>query len=257
MSIIKSIQELKLGKTDARPEAVKFKLRNFVDLSTLPKPPKRFGHEDLIEKKSWGMLGNDKFGSCVFSGAAHETMMWTLECGKSTKFDDKSVLSDYSAVTGFDPSNPNTDNGTDMKNAAAYRRDTGIVDAAGIRHKVAAYLSIEAGNLTEHYIAMYLFGAVGIGIQFPNSAMEQFNKNKTWTVIKNSRIVGGHYIPLVAKRRSLQCVTWGQTQAMSIGFFNKYNDESIVFLSEEALVSRKSPEGFDYDGLVKSLNLLK
>lgn len=247
--------ELKLGKKPARPEAVKFKLSSFVDFSKLPKPPAKFGHENLVA--DYQMLGNDNYGDCVFAGAAHETMIWNACAGKKVTFTDKSVLSDYSAVTGFNPADPNTDQGTDMKEAASYRRTTGILDANGNRHKIAAYLSIAPGNLLEHYVAMYLFGAIGIGIQFPSTAMDQFNKHKTWSVVKGSSIEGGHYLPLVAKRKSIQCITWGAVQGMTTGFFGKYNDESIALISEEALVGRKSPEGFDYDKLIQWLNELK
>jgi len=250
------MEDLKLGKTPAR-KLVKFKLRDFVDFSQLPKPPNNFGHENLIERKSWGMLGNDVAGCCVFAGAAHETMMWNLECGKKVLFDDKSVLSDYSAVTGYNGTDA-SDQGTDMKTAAAYRLNTGVIDASGTRHKIGAYLDIDPGNLLEHYVAMYLFGAVGIGIRFPASAMDQFKLGRVWKVIPGgSPIEGGHYLPLVAKRNFLQCVTWGQVQPMTNLFFTTYNDESIAMISEGALINRKSPEGFDYDKLVEYLNALK
>jgi hypothetical protein len=250
-------KQLKLGKTPAR-NLVSFKLSQFADFSQLPKPPKRFGHETPFAPKAWGMLGNDNYGDCVFAGAAHETMLWNKECGKDVVFNESAVLSDYSAVTGFDPNDPYTDQGTDMKQAASYRRKTGIVDANGVRHKIAAYLSIDPGNIQEHYVALYLFGAVGIGILFPGSAMDQFNKGKTWSVVRGTPTPNeGHYIPLVAKRYHLECVTWGQVQPMTLGFLSKYNDESVVYLSESMLTDRKSPEGFDYDTLVKYLNQLK
>jgi len=248
---------LKLGKKPARKDSVKFKLKSYIDTSKLPKPPKNFGHADLMGK-NWEMLGNDQFGDCVFAGAAHETMLWNKEAGNQVAFTDKAVLSDYSAVTGFNPSDPNSDNGTDMQEAASYRRKTGVIDSDGKRHQIAAYLAIEPGNLLEHYIAIYLFGAVGIGINFPNSAMDQFNQNKAWKVNSKSPVEGGHYIPLVAKKGNyLYCVTWGRLQAMTLGFFKKYNDESIAYVSLEALKDGKSLEGFDADKLISDLQLLK
>lgn len=250
------MKQFKLGKKPARPHLMKFKLSDFVDYSKLPKPPTVFGHEKIIPQ--WDMLGNDKYGCCVFAGSAHETMMWNKEAGRIVPFNDKAVLSDYSTVTGFNPNDPNSDQGTDMLEAASYRRKVGIVDATGQRHKIAAYLSIKAGDLKEHLVALYLFGAVGIGINFPSSAMEQFDKGKKWSVVRRSPLEGGHYIPLVAKRKEgLVCVTWGKLQPMTLSFFREYNDESVVFLSEERLINRKSSEGFDYDKLVSCLNTLK
>lgn len=223
--------------------------------STIAAPPAS-DTDNLKRFTDWHMLGNDTVGDCVWAGAAHETMMWNKERSLAVAFSSASVLSDYSAVTGFNPKKPNTDQGTDMGDAAAYRRKTGILDAAGLRHTVAGYLAITPGDLTELYIAVYLFGAVGIGIEFPSSAMDQFNAGKPWDVVSHATIEGGHYVPLVAKRTNLVCVTWARTQQMTTKFFGKYNDESVAYVSYEALANNKSPEGFNAAQLLADLQAL-
>lgn len=110
-------------------------------------------------------------------------------------FTDANVLADYAAVTGFDPAKPDTDQGADMQEAAAYRRKTGIVDAQGDRHKIAAYLALEPGNLQHLFLASYLFGAVGIGLQLPASALLQTEQGLAWDVVADTTIAGGHYVP--------------------------------------------------------------
>ncbi|HXH27267.1 MAG TPA: hypothetical protein VNG90_05190 [Candidatus Acidoferrum sp.] len=252
----RATMSLKLGKTPARPGAMQFKLSNYINKAVLPKPPAHFGHEQLIGSHAWQLLGNDQYGDCVWAGAAHETMMWNMEAGHAVTFSEQSVLGDYSKVTGFKPTDPSTDQGTDMQVAASYRRKTGIEDANGHRHKVAAYLAITPGDLEEHYQAMYLFGAVGIGINVPTTAMDQFRQNKPWDVVPGASIEGGHYIPLVAKRTNLECVTWGQIQPMTVRFFEKYNDESVAYVSLEMLAHNKSPEGFNAAQLQKDLAAL-
>lgn len=177
---------LKLGKKPASNQ-VKFKLSNFIDPSVFPKVPAVFGHENSVV--DWQVLANDSVGDCVIAGGAHETMLWNASCGKKVLFDDKAVLSDYSAITGYNPADPNTDQGTDMKAAASYRRTTGLIDASGNRHKIAAYLAITPGDIKEHYIAMYLFGAIGIGILFPDYAMDQFSQGKAWSVRDRKSVV--------------------------------------------------------------------
>ena len=246
---------LRLGKTPARLGAVTFKLTDY--LTTLPTPPANFGHEGLVS--SWGMLGNDAVGDCVLAGGAHETEMWCDEGGTSAPFTAASVLSDYSAITGYDPSDPSTDKGTDMQAAASYRRKTGLLDANGNRHKVGAYLSITPGNVHEHLTALYLFGAVGVGLTLPESAMTQFGKGLYWSYNSRSPVAGGHYVPLVAKRGThLVCVTWGRLQSMTQRFFSACNDESIVYLSPEMLNGQgKSPEGFNLAQLNADLAALK
>lgn len=248
---------MKLGKLPARKDAVKLKLRDYLDTTVLPKPPKDFGHEDLVPGP-WQMLGNDAYGDCVLAGAAHETMLWNAEAGATVPFDDASVLKNYSAITGFNPNDPSSDQGTDMQAAASYRRKTGIIDAKGKRHQVAAYLAITPGDVQEHLIALYLFGAVGIGIRFPGYAMDQFNAGKPWTRRLLYKIEGGHYICCVARRNGrFTAVTWGREQQMTDAFFKKFNDESIAYVSLEALKDGKSLEGFNSQQLLADLGALK
>jgi hypothetical protein len=248
---------LRLGKRPARPGAIKLKLRDYINLSVLPAPPAEFGHDGLV-KSPWGMLGNDAAGDCVWAGGAHETMVWNAEAGIVVSFDDTCVLSDYSAVTGYVVGDDSTDQGTDMQTAAAYRKATGLLAADGTRHKVGAYLEIEAGNLEEHLTAAYLFGAVGIGITFPDSAMDQFNAGQPWSVVTGSTIEGGHYVPFLARRAGMfVVVTWAAEQQMQDSFFAANNDESVVYLSSERLKGGKSLDGFDLDQLNADLAALK
>lgn len=245
---------LKLGKTPARLGAVKLKFETYADTSALPKVPKSFGHEGLIA--DWGMLGNDQVGDCVLAGGGHETMMWTKEGGVPVQFSTANTVKDYSRITGYNPADPNTDQGTDMQAAASYRQKMGLADANGKRHKIGAYLALRPGDLNQHLLAAYLFGAVGIGIEFPSSAMDQFNSGKPWSIVRGSKIEGGHYVPVVAHRGNLVVVTWGRTQQMTTTFFKKYNDESVVYLSPEMMVSGKSPEGFDMTSLMSDLQAI-
>lgn len=256
---------MKLGKKPARPGAYSFKLTNYA--ATLPAAPAVFGHTDLISR-GFGMLGNDQYGDCVFAGAAHETMLWTAEAGSEVPFTNKAVLSDYSAVTGFSPNDPNSDQGTDMEEAAKYRRKTGVVDANSRRHTIDAYLelpgvSARGANDPAKLIpaiasAAYEFGAVGIGIEFPSSAMVQFSAGKPWTVVKGSPIEGGHYVPLVGRKANgnFVVITWGALQEVTPDFLATFVDEAIVYVSVEQLKNGKTLEGFDVFALQSDLSVL-
>src|SRR3954453_12473384 len=82
-----------LGKKHTRKDAVKFKLRDFVDIDAIPRPPRTFGHEAGPQKlgSGWGMLGNDNYGCCVWAGAAHETMLWNAAADRKVAFRDVDV----------------------------------------------------------------------------------------------------------------------------------------------------------------------
>ena len=247
---------LKLGKKEYKPSDKDFKYSKYVDLVKLPTYPNVFGHQKMFN--DWGMLGNDTVGDCVFAGADHETMIWTNEGKNPAKFTNTCALSDYSNVTGYNPKDPNTDRGTDVREALTYRRSTGIKDSKGSRHKIGAFLLLDQKNMNHVLTSAYLFSAVGIGLRFPDSAMDQFKQNKPWTVVNGPDPTEGHYVPIVGfDGKYLYCITWGKTQAMSINFFLKYCDEAWAILSKEYLVNNKSPEGFDLKQLEQDLAMLK
>jgi hypothetical protein len=246
----------KLGKTPARRGAVTFKLAKYLVKPELPTPPKVFGHQELVT--AWGVLGNEKFGDCVWAGAAHETMLWNKESNRTVKFSEDAVLKDYSKVTGFKKDDPTTDNGTDMQVAASYRRKTGVLDGNGKRHKVKAYLALSPGNVDQLMLAMYLFGAVGIGFKFPDSAMAQFDAGKPWDVTAGPAPKDGHYVPGLGRdaKGNIVVVTWGKIQLMTPKFYKKYCDEVVAYISEEMLVppAQVTLEGFKLDQLITDLN---
>lgn len=205
-------------------------------------PPQIFTAPNL----SWGMLGNDKYGDCVLAGADHEQMVFANEGGSSVSFTAANALADYGAITGFDPKTGKGDNGTEPRDAMKYRVSTGMIDANGKRHKIDAYMQVDLSQNNEVEKCVYLFDMVGIGIQFPDSAMKQFNAGQPWTVVAGASIEGGHYVPIVGYDETYYyCVTWGQIQKMDKAFYNKYCDEAWVVLSEEMLKGGKTLEGFD------------
>jgi len=226
----------KLGKKPAQEDKRNLRLANYdVDL---PTPTKIFGFGGLYGE--WGMLGNDRYGDCVFAGAAHETMMWNkLRGGVDVAMSTQNVLKDYSDVTGFDPSDPSTDQGTYMLDALKYRQKTGIRDAHGNRHLITAYVELEPGNFDQAIQACYVFGAVGIGILVPDTIWDQWDNGEYWDVVDpNASIDGGHYVPGVGSRNSaarITIVTWGRRWQMTKRFYETYVDEAWVMLSEEQI----------------------
>jgi hypothetical protein len=239
---------LKLGKKPARPGAVKLALKSYLIKPELPKPPDVFSYAKYLSKDI-GLLANDRFGCCVWAGADHETMIWNKYAGIDVLFRDEDCLSDYTAVTGFDPSNPSSDGGTDMQEAASYRRRTGIVDSKGCRHKIGGYASVTAGSIYEHKLATWMFGAVGVGLVLGDPQLDQFERKEPWNGSVGD-YPGGHYVPIVgADGEYLYCVTWGRVHPITYEFFKAHNDESIVYLSEEAILEGNGPSGLALDQL--------
>jgi hypothetical protein len=211
------------------------------------------------------MLGNDQYGDCVFAGGDHETMLIdNLASGGKTgyeavKFKAINALEDYGVVTGFNPKTGAGDNGTDPRDSFKYRQKTGLVDASGKRHKIAAYVAIPVSSIKKVLEGVFIFDAVGIGFEFPGSAMEQFNNGEKWDVVEGAQIEGGHYVPIVGKPDTgpdLAIITWGKRQVMSEEFFSKYTVEAWGFITEESLNAKtqKNWGGFNWTELQKDLS---
>jgi hypothetical protein len=241
----------KFGYVPSHPDAVKLEFHNYVDLSKLPKVPENYGHYQKVSQ--WDMLGNDQYGDCVWAGGAHRVMLWNAANNKIVKFSDTSVLSDYAKVTGFNPDDPNTDQGTDPATAAQYEQTVGLLDAAGNRHKIGAYLKLRTGNWNELVTASYLFGSVGMAITVTDTAQRQFAAHQPWTSAPGN-VEGGHYVPVVGRFGGfMQAVTWAALQPFDQGFFEDNNVELLAYVSTEYLTAGKSPEGFDQAALVADL----
>jgi hypothetical protein len=253
-------QGLKLGKSPARALDTDFKFAELAATIQLPSVPSRFGHGTAYS--DWGMLGNDQYGDCVWAGAAHEHMLLNkVVNGIDVPFDETAVLGDYSAVTGFDPNDPSTDGGTDVHTALSYRRKTGIADSNGTRHQIGAYVSLDPKSWEHLEQATYIFGAVGIGIEFPSSAMDQFNNGEPWDVVEGATIEGGHYVPTVGSLQAageVSVLTWGKRQVLTQAFYEQYNDEAWTYVTPEQLREDGTGlHGFDVEKLNSYLGALQ
>jgi hypothetical protein len=251
---------LPLGKKPATHDRRDIRLQTLLEQTApLPAPPHRFGHANLYRDDGWSMLGNDRYGDCVFAGAAHETMMTNHLARRTVTFTDEAVLADYGAVTGFTPDNPASDQGTDVRDALKYRQKTGVVDGHGTRHKIGAYVALTPGDWDELMQAVYVFAAVGVGVEFPDSAMDQFDHGEPWDVVDGARIEGGHYIPCMG-RSSVGVggvVTWARRQSVTRAFYEKYADEAWAIVFPEELRAGKTERGFDLAGLNAALAQLR
>ena len=245
---------MKFGLKPVRPGAVRFAMTRYAALDRLPPAPAVFGRYAQIDQ--WDMLANDRYGDCVIAGAAHETMLWNAEQGRIAPFTDQCVLATYSAITGFDPNDPSTDQGTDYEEAAKYRRQTGITDAAGKVHGIDAYLDVakDPAHLAE---AIWLFGAAGICLAFPDYAMDQFNRGQPWDVVPGQpEPTEGHYVCGVGRNAggNIVAVTWGQLQVITPAFLTKYMQAGIGYVSLERLNEKGiSLDGFDQEALEADL----
>jgi hypothetical protein len=256
---------LKLGKKPARYDANTYRYADVRPTGlVIPKAPRPGGGygSDFVD---WKMLGNGPdddgslkpawagykgAGDCVFAGLGHGVMESASNSGRPIpKISSLTTLRHYSAVTGYDIQTGANDNGTDVQVALNWMQKTGFVDDSGAAHKIGTFVSLEPGNFNQLWEALWLFEEVGIGINFPDSAMDQFNANLTWSVVPGSQIDGGHYIPLVGHPSDTvwTCVTWAKRQTMTAAFITEYCDEAYAWIDPDrySLVTGQTQQKFD------------
>lgn len=223
----------------------------------LPSPPTTFGLDHL--PPVYGMQGNDQAGDCVEAGAVHEILTWTTQAGDPARFDSTAALNLYTQWTGYSPSSPSSDQGTDMSAAASIRRKQGITDATGRKHQLGAYLALTAGDPDELAKATYLFGCTGIGVQFPQEWETAFDNGQPWDTLTRPTLAGGHYVPVIGRRANgnFVCVTWGELQEITPRGYRQFCDEAIAYINADLLgADGLSPLGFDMDQLRSDLSQL-
>lgn len=242
------------GKLAPHPEDThpRLKLRSFLDATTV-QPPATC--DWLSAAGTFPMDGNDDWGDCVWACYAHEVQATTAAArGTAAVLPLSTVLAAYSAVTGFNPNagppgSNDTDQGTNMQDGLTWWRKNGYGG-----HSIAVFAQVDHTNQAEVLAAADLFGAVSVGFNFPDSAMDQFNNHEPWTMVKGATVEGGHAVHAGAYDRSagwVEVVTWGARQRMDWGFWEKYVDEAWVKIPSVDWfnLTGKSPSGLDLCGL--------
>lgn len=252
---------MKLGKLSPKvhPSTLRLakylpKLQPSADFGvSLPIPPAKSYWEYKVPESQWGDMGNTDVGDCTCAAISHMLMNATAHTGQMVVPALRDVLEFYSAVSGYDPSNPATDQGAAITDVLARWQSVGLSG-----HKILAWAAIDPTNRTQVMQGNYIFGGVDMGFNVPQYAMEQVAAMMPWTIMQgDSNIIGGHSVPLFGYgSKGATCVTWGKLQQMSWDFFSAYCDEAYIVITEDWLRSGVTPSGFDMDALKADLDAL-
>ena len=188
------------------------------------------------KNKPVGMLANDSIGDCVIAAWMHAIIITK----KTAKFTTKLAIKLYSAITGYVPGDPNTDQGTDPAVAAKYWQKNGIVDAKGVRHNLIAYSTIKVGDFAALRAALNLVVegvAVAVSLNLPESAQDQF-ASKQWTYVPGSPIEGGHEVLACNDNETTTGLgTWGSEVQATREFMEKFSTLWLVLITDAAPLS--------------------
>jgi hypothetical protein len=245
----------KLGKLPPRHDPRTLRFARYVD-AQLPPPPASCNWS-AKGSADWGQMLNDQIGDCTCAAAGHAIQLWTANHGAEQTPSDAAILTAYEAVSGYDPATGANDNGAVEIDVLNYWRQTGVGG-----HRIGAYAALHPQSPREVQEAIWLFGGIYIGLALPLAAQQQ----QVWSA-PHFRFPslphpswqpgswGGHAVFVTDyDQKYLTCVTWGQLQKMTWGWFALYCEEAYGIVAAEWVDgTQPAPNGFDMAALTADL----
>lgn len=244
----------RLGRTPVKPEQAAKALRLSAFTSDeLPMPPREVDY--LAPMGEIGMLGNDRFGCCVFAGMAHLAQSVSAVMGAKYEPAEGEVLDAYSTVTGFRQDDPDTDLGTNLLEALTWWKRNRF---CGV--EIEGFAKVDHDDWRKTQQGLWLFGGVLDGADLPLIAQRQ----KKWRVEVGhaddqvrpggwgGHCYAGHRrIFDVYQRPEMETSNWGDVTAITGAWNDAYVAERYVVLAK-GWTPPNAP-GFDRDRLLQAM----
>ena len=215
-----------------------------------------------------GMLGNgpapdnppdigDGVGDCVIAAAMHYAQVETANTGNPLTPTTTLAIQTYSAITGYVPGDPDTDNGTDFESQLfPFWKKHGIpmLDKNGkeVLHKILGFAALDLTSIAQQRWAQFTFGGKLSGINCPQSALDN---TSNWTYVPDSPIEGGHGVTEPGQGRAgWHTISWGLSIPGTWEFSQKLADEMYVVVTDQWLNAQGvSPSGLNLNGLLAAM----
>jgi len=244
-----------LGRIQSVHDPRTVRLRNYVDVRTLPVPPVQ---EMLEQTPTWPMLANDRFNCCTSAAAGHMIHHWTAANQRGIFLTDADIIAAHAQLTG-----DHLMDMVSMLDALKFWRKTGIGG-----HQIHSFVSADKGHAGELRCVIHLFGSGYVGLDLPGFACAGPPTgwpDIPWEISPSTPAADaapnpnmGHCVAVVGyDQQSVYCVTWGRLKSMSWEFFERYAEEVYAVLSTDWVAQNaKCPTGFDIVMLERDLTLV-
>lgn len=246
----------KLGKKPARHDPRTLKLAAYLTTSLTTPPDAHDWTAGMPD--DFGMLANDTVGDCAEAMAAHEIEVEASARGAGLLlFTPGDVLGVYSAVTGYDATKPETDQGTSLLDLLNYERNIGFCG-----HKISAYAALmsngKAPDFSHLKLACWLFGPLSSGVMLRECDLAS-TADAAWAYTsedRNSPVAGGHAVPIVAyDADGVTLITWGCRKRATWGWLIDRLDECYARLGGDFLrAGNVAPNNIALADLQRDLN---
>jgi hypothetical protein len=219
------------------------------------------GWEFAVPAGELNILGNDTYGDCAEAGAYGLAQIQSNNTDPSDPIvpTTAQALALYTAVTGFNPNDPATDQGTVLTDLLTYWQKTGfeITTRSGKTSvsQIVGWASLDISNFSLLRYAAYTFGGAYLGINCPQKCETD---TTNWNFGPGLPIAGGHCIVQSGEgSRGGKMRSWGMFIPASADFMGAYLDEGYVVVTPAWLNAQgTSPSGLNLDGLVAAMKAL-
>lgn len=252
---------LKMGRIRPSFDKPRLQMSNYMG-GVLPAPPATSDYSKAAANTLTNIYGNDQLGDCVIAAGAHVRGVTSANAGKQVTFTQDQIIGMYSAIGGYVPGNPNTDQGADPQVAIDYWTKTGFPDGV----KLAGVLQINPLDPVELKTAVWLFENLFLGFELPDKWITPFPAGSgfTWDVAGAPDPQNGHEIMAYGHdAKGLLVDTWGMLGWLTYAAAAKYCVQSVggdmyALLSPDIinLAINKAPNGLDWVQLVTDFNAL-
>jgi hypothetical protein len=201
------------------------------------------------------MFANDVYADCTAADTAHMLMIRGANVGMTIIPSDQDVLSLYSACTNpsFDPNDPSTDNGAVEVVVLNHLKVRGFMG-----YKLDAYGDVDPFNYNHMRWCVQLFGGCRVGVNLPQSAVDQFDANEPWDIKGDLTSIGGHDVPIVHYDPEYYYIcSWGRwKQPVTRAWMERFCVEAHPELAYNWINKQGiAPSGFDLKALEEKIKL--
>lgn len=200
---------------------------------------------------------NDTLGDCVIAAMGHVEGVLTGNAGDLVTYGQEQIIAEYSAIGGYVPGDPSTDNGCDEVTALNYWMTHGFPNG---HHRIAGWMTVDPLNALEFKAALYLFENLYFGVELPDAWINPMPAEPGfgWWVNGPPDPNNGHaFCAFGWTPKNLLIDTWGMTgylsdPAVSAYCTEKAGGELYTVISQDAIrkASQRAPNALDWSQLV-------
>lgn len=225
-------------------------------LKSFPTPAASWDYTPAAASALSNIYLNDQYGDCVIAWMAHAIGVFTGNAlGTAAMFTDDQIIAMYTAIGGYNPADPSTDQGCDENTAINYWMNPGFLG-----HKIQGVVSVDPTDQQQVQDCGWLFENLMFGVGLPQAWIDPMPSASGfhWSVAGDSIPDNGHcFGSAKGDANGLGVSSWGMEGTIDYSAVAKYAANSaggqlFSVITQEILnrATQRAPAGFDWTALV-------